>query len=123
MSKNILIVEDDPVLQDALKIALSKESFRVCQVFDGRDVFSVIKKEKPDLIIMDLLLPGMDGYHLLYEMNRKNLTKKIPVVVLSVVDTPSSNEECGASGIADYMVKSDYSIQNIVKKVKSLIKL
>ncbi len=121
MSKKVLVVEDDSVLQEAIKTALENEGFGVIQMFSGKKCIEIVKKEKPDLILMDLLVPEVDGYHLMHEMCEKLITKKIPIIVLTVVDSKTSGEECKTYGIKDYLVKSDYTIQDVVKKVKKFI--
>ena len=122
MEKKILVIEDDNILQDAIKQALEKEGFKVIQSLNGEDGLEKAKKENPDLILLDLILPKTDGYHLIYKFCRESKTKKIPVIVLTVIDSQTSSAECKSSGVVDYLVKSEYTIQEIVQKVKKYIK-
>lgn len=120
--KKILIIEDDNVLQNAIKIALTKAGFEVQQAFGGNDGVAKLKKDRPDLILLDLILPDRDGYHLLYELNEHKDFKDIPIVVLSAIGSQSSIEECMAGGAKDYLVKSEYSLDDVVKKVEKYLK-
>lgn len=116
--KKILIIEDDSVLQNAIKTALIKEGFDIQQAFNGNAGMEKIKEDKPDLILLDLVLPGKDGYHILYELANHENFRSIPVVVLSAVGSETSIEECLSAGAKDYCLKSKHSLDDIVKKIK-----
>lgn len=122
MSKNILVVEDDSTLQNNIKKALQEEKFKIQQVFDGENVKQAIKDNRPDLILLDLMLPGLDGYHILEFLKESEETREIPIIVLTVIDTEDSLKECEMLGADDYLVKADYTLSNIVKKVKKHLK-
>jgi len=117
--KKILVIEDDKTLQDAIKNVVStEEDFEVIQSFDGPSGFKKIKEEKPDIILLDLMLPKEDGYHMLYKLNEDKTTKKIPVIILTAIDSETSDIECKNFGAVEYLVKSDISILDIMKKIK-----
>lgn len=122
MSKKILVIEDDSILQDALREALEIEGFTVLQALEGITGKKMVKEIQPDLIILDLILPGEDGYHFLCDLNEDEKTKNIPIIVLTVVESETSSEECKAYGAVDYLVKSENTIQDILKKVKTYAK-
>lgn len=118
MAKKVLIIEDDSILQSAVKDSLSDAGFTILTAGDGKDGFKKAKEEKPDLILLDLILPKEDGYHVLSQIhNDKNLTH-IPVLVFTVIDSETSIAECVASGAKGYFIKSNYTLDDIVKKVK-----
>jgi len=120
--KIILVIEDDIILQKNIKSALELAGFDVVQLFVGEKIKETIKKEKPSLILLDLMLPEKDGYHILKDLKEDKNFKKIPVIVLTVIDTKSSIAECKMLGADDYLSKSNYSLEEIVEKVKKLIK-
>src|SRR6056297_283773 len=118
MSKNILVIEDDSILQNNIKKILEEEKFKVQQIFDGEDAKQAIKDQRPDLILLDLMLPGLDGYHVLESLKETGKTKDIPVIVLTVIGTENSIKECKMLGADDYLVKADYTLAEVTKKVK-----
>ncbi len=120
--KKILVIEDDNILQDAIKIALEKDGYKVMQSFEGKDGLKKMESDKPDLVLLDLMLPEKDGYHLLHEAKENERIKDIPVVVLTAIGTETSTEECLAFGAKDYIVKSEYSLEDVVEKVKENLK-
>lgn len=122
MKKNILVIEDDLNLQKNIKSALEMAGFEVVQLFTGEMVKETISKKNPDLILLDLMLPGKDGYHILKEIKEDKKFKKIPTIVLTIIDTKTSSVECKMLGADDYLTKTDYSLKEIVKKVKKMIK-
>jgi DNA-binding response OmpR family regulator len=119
MKKKILVIEDDNILQAAIKDALADAGFDVVQAFDGDDGFKKAESEKPDLVLLDLLLPKKDGYHILYDMTQK--MPDIPVIVLTVIATKTSIAECVQHGAKGYLTKGDYSLDQIVEKVKKFV--
>jgi two-component system, cell cycle response regulator len=100
---------------------LTREKFEVVQAMDGEEGLVKVKGENPDFVILDLKLPKMDGYHWLEEAKKSKTLKKIPVLILTAIDTDTSDDECRALGAVDYMVKSDYSLAELIEKVKKYI--
>lgn len=120
--KIILVIEDDSILQKNIKSALELAGFKVIQLFRGEMIKKTISKENPNLILLDLMLPGMDGFHILKELKEDEKIKKIPIIVLTVIDTESSISECKMLGADDYLSKADYSLEEVVEKVNKFIK-
>lgn len=122
MSKKILVIEDDNILQEAIKEALTNgHDFEILQAYDGEAGQSMVESEKPDLILLDLALPKRSGYLLLAALHENDELSKIPVFVLSVIDTESSIGECMGMGAKEYFVKSKYSLSEIVTKVREAL--
>lgn len=116
--KKILIIEDDKILRKALKEALANAGFKTVSASDGDMGVAKAKSEKPDLILLDIILPGKNGYNVLLALSKKKELKKIPVIMLTVIDSEFSIETCKDAGVKDYLIKSEYSLADIVKKVK-----
>lgn len=120
--KIILIIEDDNSLRQVLKDKLENSNFKVFAVGTGEKGLTLIKKENPDLVILDLMLPKMSGEQVLKKMNETGLIKKILVLVLSVKGDDANINNCiknlGASG---YLTKSDYTLKGIVSKIKKIL--
>ena len=122
MKKIILLVEDDKILQENIKTALERAEFEVAQLFSGKNFEEKIKKIKPQLILLDLMLPEVDGYHILKKLKANKELEKIPVIILTIIQAESSLEECKMLGAVDYLIKSDYSLKEIIKKVEKILK-
>ncbi|MBU1046719.1 response regulator [Patescibacteria group bacterium] len=124
MNKKLLIIEDDTSLQKAMESALSKEKrIDLFQAFDGEEGFEIAKIEKPDLIILDLMMPEKDGYRVLYDIKHNSKIKDTPVVILTVIDSKVSDLECETHGAEDYLIKSEFTINELVAKIKKHLKL
>ncbi|MEI7498135.1 MAG: response regulator [Candidatus Falkowbacteria bacterium] len=122
MTKKIIIIEDDSVLQRALKDSLEAEKYEVIQAFDGGDGLKKIIKEKPDLIILDLLMPVKPGEWLLMKLKEKNLIDNCPLIVFSMKKNSADVGNCiNQYKVKNYFCKSEYTLEKIVKKVKELI--
>lgn len=118
--KKILIIEDDNVLQKAMKDFLQNSEFEVVQAFDGKEGYEKVKTEKPNLVLLDLILPKEDGYHVLADIH--NNFQQIPVLVITVISSNTSIAECVASGASGYLVKSDYSLEQLLGKIREFVK-
>lgn len=119
MAKTILIVEDDQFLSDILKQQLTEAGFTALHAKDGEDGLAQFQKEKPDLIILDLILPRMNGFDFLETVREK--AKTLPVIVLSNLGQDSDKEQCAKLGVKTYFVKTDVSLDQIVDAVKKAV--
>ena len=120
----ILIVEDEKPLREALKTKLRSEGFDVMEAANGEEGLEIINSKKPDLVLLDLMMPGIPGEQVLKEMNDSGLIKEIPVIVLSVKGNDATIRNCiDQLGAVDYMSKSDYSLKEIVEKINKLLKI
>ncbi len=118
--KKILVIEDDQVLQQAYHDTLMNAGYTVVQAYDGRNGINLANSEKPDLIILDILLPGgMDGFSVLSTLKKDVLTKPIPVIVMTNVEEHlKTSLETGAVW---YFVKSDTQLSTLIVKVKEIL--
>ncbi len=122
MAKKILIVEDDKFLRELLAQKLLKEGYDVLEAIDGESGQKMIKDEKPDLILLDLILPGIDGFELLAKMKEDGSVVTIPVIVLSNLGQKEDVERALGLGAKDYMVKAHFTPAEIVSKVRNVLK-
>ena len=122
MSKKILFVEDEPNLQKAITEVLVQEGFKVLAAADGEEGLKTAKKEKPDLILLDLILPKKDGFEVLKELKADDGTKNIPVIVLTNLEGLGDVEKALSLGATTYLVKANYDLEDVLKTVKSQIK-
>lgn len=119
--KKILFIEDEATLQRSLTEIL-KEDYEVINALDGETGLGLARKEKPDLILLDLILPKRDGFSVLEELKKNDLTKDIPVIILTNLENNIEIEKVLELGATTYLIKSQYSLDDIKNKVKQVLK-
>ncbi|PIR73885.1 MAG: response regulator [Candidatus Moranbacteria bacterium CG10_big_fil_rev_8_21_14_0_10_35_21] len=122
MSKKILVIEDEIYLQNTLSEFLENEKFVVAKALDGEKGLEMAKSEKPDLILLDIVLPKKNGYEVLDEIKKDEKTKNIPVILLTNLESPEDIEKAFEKGASTYLVKSNYKLEDIVEKIKETLK-
>ncbi len=121
MGKKVLVIEDDIILRKAIVTALKDAEFDISEALDGDEGLRKAISEKPDLILLDLILPKKSGWSVLDDLKKNDKVKDIPVLVLTVVPALESIEKCTKMGAVGYLIKSDYSLDDIVTSVKEHI--
>lgn len=119
--KKILLVEDDKPLRELYEINLKDEGYEVISVSNGQNALAKAVDEKPDLIILDIMLPEIDGFSVLDILKTTPKTKTIPVVILTVLSERETKQKCQAYGIEDFFVKSESPISQILKRIKEIL--
>lgn len=117
--KKILIVEDDKSVSDALKIKLKEEGFAVDRVENGIECLKYLEVQYPDLILLDVVMPGLDGIEILKRVKEKKDTKEIVVVILTNSDSDEKVAEAVLHNAQGYLLKTDQTLESIVEYVKS----
>ena len=120
--KIILLVEDEKYLREMAAFKLEKSGFRVLVAENADKAFEILKTEKPDLIWSDILMPGMSGLEFAEKVKSNEETKDIPIVMVSVSGGPDMIEKAFAIGVSDYVVKSQFSLDRIIDKIKVFFK-
>lgn len=120
--KTILIIEDEPDLQKILSNALQAKGHSVIQALDGEMGWQLCKTEKPDLILLDLILPKKDGFNILAELKKDLETKKIPVIILTNLEGASDVEKALELGATTFLVKTNYSLEEVIEKIEKTLK-
>ena len=118
---HILIVEDEEFLVRTLQDNLNSEGFKTDAAMDGEEAVSKLEKIKPDLILLDLLLPKKDGFYVLSHVKKNPDLKNIPVIVLYNLGGDAEIKRALEMGADDYLVKSQHPIQEVVEKVTSFL--
>ena len=119
--KKILFIEDEQSLQESLGGFLKKEGYEVISALDGEMGLRLAETEKPDLILLDLILPKIVGLDVLKSLKEKPETKEIPVIVLTNVEEIEKVEKALQLGATTYLVKAQYSLSELVEKIKKAI--
>ena len=117
--KPILIIEDEKPLAHALELKLNHEGFQTHVCLNGADGLKEALTEKYSLILLDLIMPELDGFTLLQHLNEKKI--KTPVIILSNLGQEEDKEKAKTLGVVDYFVKANTPIVDIIKRVKSVI--
>lgn len=118
----ILLIEDELYLLKIYGNKLRRNDFDVSIATTGDEGLHKVMTDKPDLILLDLILPGgKDGFQILEEIKKNPSTRKIPIIILSNLGQKSDIERGVALGAADYLVKADVSLPNVVEKIKKYL--
>lgn len=119
--KKVLIVEDDEHISRIYDIKFSHEGYQTLLARNGEEALEMISSKRPDLIMLDLMLPKKDGFMVLEEIKKDPELKNIPVLVISNLGQKSDEERVLALGANGYMVKVSYSMQEVIDKAKSYL--
>ncbi|MEK7653251.1 MAG: response regulator [Patescibacteria group bacterium] len=117
----ILLIEDDPMIVEMYKMRLEAEGYEVTATDRGSEAIEIAKKEKPAVVLLDVILPEIDGFTILQNMKAEMETKDIPVLLLTNLGQESDKEKGTNLGAADYFVKSQHTPAEVIQKVKELI--
>ena len=121
MVKKILIVEDESDLIKLLKYNLEKEGFRVSYATDGSIALAEVRRDPPDLVILDLMLPGLDGLEVCRQLRRSDKFSRIPVLMLSARSEEADRIVGLELGADDYVTKP-FSMREVVARVRALLR-
>jgi len=119
--KKILVVEDDNILSKAIVVSLTEAGFRVVVAKDGETALKKVKVSKPDLVLLDLIMPKMSGEEFLETMRKLPPLRNIPVIISTVKYDDASITRCTALGIQGYLIKAHYSLSEIIEKIRSVL--
>jgi DNA-binding response OmpR family regulator len=116
----ILVIEDEASIQTALSIILKNEDYRVIVANNGVEGIALAEKGRPDLVILDLLMPKLDGQTMLHTLREQTWGKTIPVIIYTNIENSRSITETLQDGATHYLIKADTSAQDLLGTVKSI---
>ena len=119
--KKILFIEDESALQKTFGEILRREGYEMISALDGETGLKLAETEKPDLIILDLVLPKLHGFEVLRKVKADQEIKHIPVIVLTNLETMADVEKAIELGAMTYLVKANYSLEEVINKVKKAL--
>lgn len=119
--KSILLVEDDPFLIDIYSTKLKEAGFSVKIAIDGKEALKKVKKDIPDLLILDIVLPNFNGWEILRKIERDDQLKALKVIILSNLGEKEEIEKGLKLGAARYLVKAHYTPSEVVEEVKKIL--
>lgn len=118
----LLIIEDDKFLRDLIGQKLLREGFKVYSASGGEEGLKLAMENRPDLILLDLVLPGMDGFEVLEKAKKDPKLSSIPILILSNLGQKEDVDRAIALGASDFMVKANYTPGEITEKIKTILK-
>lgn len=120
--KKILIIEDDKEILSLLSRRVSDAGYQVQAVRDGEEGLKMLRSDKPDLVLLDIILPKVDGLELLKRKQALDETKDIPVVVISNSGAPAEISQAQRLGAVDWITKTEFSLQETLDKINKIIR-
>jgi DNA-binding response OmpR family regulator len=117
----ILLIEDEEILSKMYFLKFSKEGFETILAKDGEEGLKLAKEEKPDVILLDIILPKLDGFSILKSLKEDVSTRDIPVLLLSNLGQDEDVKKGLSLGAVDYLIKANYTPTQVVEKVKRVI--
>jgi DNA-binding response OmpR family regulator len=116
--KKILIIEDDEMICSMYKTKFEAENYEVYTAQNGADGLEIAKKMKPQMVLLDIILPQIDGFTILEAIKKDSKTKKIPVIMLTNLGTDEDKEKGRKLGAVDYLVKANLTPAQVSQKIK-----
>lgn len=122
MKKNaVILIDDDKMTIDLYSEKLQEEGFNIFSANNGKDGVKLIELYKPDLILLDIVMPGGDGFYVLNEIKKKEETKNIPVIVLTNLSNEEDKKMAKNLGADYYIVKVNYTPSQAAEKIKEIL--
>lgn len=119
--KKILTIEDDSFLKNIESSKFTKSGFEVATAMTKADIASSLSTSTPDIILLDIMLPDIDGYQVLQNLKADEKTKNIPVIVFSNLSSDADIKKMTEAGAAAFMIKSNFTLDEVIEKINSLI--
>jgi CheY-like chemotaxis protein len=115
--KKILLVEDEEIMIDLLQKKLTREGYEASVARDGDEGLKIMREIRPDLILLDIIMPRMGGFEVMEAMNKDPELKQIPVIVISNSGQPVELDKAQKLGAKDWLIKTEFDPQEVIEKV------
>jgi len=122
IKKKILVIEDDEMISSMYKTKFEDNGYIVFTANNGVEGLEIAKRERPDIIMLDIILPQLDGFSVLKELKENSETKEVPVVMLTNLGTEEDKEKGDRLGAAGYLVKANLTPAEVSKEIKKYLK-
>ena len=119
--KTILFIEDESALQKTFGEILNQEGYQIFSALDGEIGLRLAKEKKPDLILLDLILPKINGFEVLQKIKEDKETKDIPVIVLTNLERIEDVDKAIELGATTYLIKANYNLEEVMEKIKKAL--
>ncbi len=121
MGKKLVVADDEQFITTAYSDGLARAGFSVAVAHNGEEALEVIAREHPDLVLLDLIMPKMNGFEVLKKVKSDPALQSIPVVILSNLSQETDEAEVKKNGAIDFIVKSDISLQDLILRINQLL--
>ncbi len=118
----VLLVEDEQMIVDLYRLRFDEAGYEVLVTDKGSDALVLADKKKPDIILLDIILPEIDGFGILRELKSKTSTKKIPVLLLTNLSQETDRQKGSDLGADGYLVKAEHTPAEVVNEIKKILK-
>jgi len=118
MAKKIILIEDEEIILNLLQKKLTLEGYDVSVARDGEDGLNKMREAKPDLILLDIIMPKKGGFEVMEEMQKDKALKNIPIIVISNSGQPVEIDRAQKLGATDWLIKTEFDPQEVIEKVK-----
>jgi DNA-binding response OmpR family regulator len=119
--QKVLLAEDDKFISRAYSDGLTRAGFEVLLAVDGKVALEMAKKDKPNIILLDLIMPEVNGFEVLTELKKDDILKDVPVIILSNLGQETDIQKGRELGAIDYLIKANYSMTEVIAKIKKYI--
>jgi len=121
LMNKVVIIDDDRINQEILLKAFTQKGYDVVCILDSQECIKEVLRLKPDLILLDLLMPGLNGFEVLQLMKKKSIIPKIPVIILTALREEVNIKKALDLGAQDYWLKTDYNPSELVEKLNKIL--
>ena len=121
MPKKILLVEDEEIIYNLLQKKLSNKGYEVSIAKNGEEALKAIREQKPDLVLLDIVMPVKSGFEVMEEIQDDDNLKDIPVIVISNSGQPVELDKAKDLGARDWLIKTEFDLEDVIQKVKKQI--
>lgn len=121
MAKKILLVEDEKIMINLLQKKLTQEGYDVKVAVNGEEGLKAMKEEKPDIVLLDIIMPKMGGFEVMEEMGKDPVLREIPIVIISNSGQPVELDKARELGAKDWLIKTEFDPQEVLEKVEKQI--
>lgn len=121
MAKIILFIEDESALQKTFSESLGPEGYSIISALDGESGLKMAQTKKPDLILLDLILPKLHGFEVLKKLKEDASTKNIPIIILTNLESVENVDKALELGATTYLVKTKYTLSEVIAKIKKAL--
>ncbi len=120
IKKKIVVADDEKFIATAYSDGLSRAGFDITVAHDGEEAYRKIEETRPDLVLLDLIMPKQNGFEVLKKLKANNELKSIPVAIMSNLSQETDETEAKKLGAIQFIVKSDISLQELIEKIKKI---
>jgi len=118
MAKKILLIEDEEIMIGLLQKKLTNEGYEISVARDGEEGLKAMREVRPDLVLLDIIMPKMGGFEVMEEMVKEPELKKIPVIIISNSGQPVELDRAQKLGAKDWLIKTEFDPEEVIEKVK-----